>query len=129
MRVAAVLDKEGMLNTVAGLMLVHLHSGAQAPVGLLSREIGLEGPTLFAQAEYPDPDWSAAIIRLKDVVHALASEFTSGLATNQSWSRTDLQYCDVSALLRRYDDGQQLFEDSEEMTGSVSRTNGATHGN
>ena len=126
---AAVLDKEGMLNTVAGLMLVHLHSGAQAPVGLLSREIGLEGPTLFAQAEYPDPDWSAAIIRLKDVVHALASEFTSGLATNQSWSRTDLQYCDVSALLRRYDDGQQLFEDSEEMTGSVSRTNGATHGN
>jgi probable DNA repair protein len=125
---AAVLDKEGILDTVAGLMLVHLHSGAQAPVGLLSREIGLEGPTLFAQAEYPDPDWSAAISRLKNVVHALASEFTSGLATNQSWSRTDLQYCDVSALLRRYDDEQQLFEDNAEMTGSVNRTNEATHG-
>jgi hypothetical protein len=109
-------------------MLVHLHSGAQPPVGLVSRDIGLEGPTLFDQAEYPDPDWSAAIIRLKDVVHALASEFTSGVAINQSWSRTDLKYCDVPALLRRYDDGQALFEDDAETTSSVDRASGAIHG-
>jgi hypothetical protein len=121
---AAVLNKEGVLDTVAGLMLVHLHSGAQPPVGLVSRDIGLEGPTLFDQAEYPDPDWSAAIIRLKDVVHALASEFTSGVAINQSWSRTDLKYCDVPALLRRYDDGQSLFEDDAEVDGSVDRASG-----
>lgn len=126
---AAVLDKEGVLDTVAGLMLVHLHSGAQPPVGLVSRDIGLEGPTPFDQAKYPDPDWSAAINRLKDVVHALASEFTSGVASNQSWSRTDLQYCDVPALLRRYDDGQSLFEDDAETTDSVDRTSGDMHGN
>ena len=125
---AAVLDKQGVLDTVAGLMLVHLHSGAQPPVGLVSRDIGLEGPTLFDQAEYPDPDWSAAIIRLKDVVHALASEFTSGVAINQSWSRTDLKYCDVPALLRRYDDGQALYEDGAETTNSFDRASGAIHG-
>jgi hypothetical protein len=98
-------------------------------VGLVSRDIGLEGPTLFDQAEYPDPDWSAAIIRLKDVVHALASEFSSGVASNQSWSRTDLQYCDVPALLRCYDDGQVLFEDGAESTAAVDRTSGDMHGN
>ena len=125
---AAVLDKQGVLDTVAGLMLVHLHSGAQPPVGLVSRDIGLEGPTLFDQAGYPDPDWSAAIIRLKDVVHALASEFTSGVAINQSWSRTDLKYCDVPALLRRYDDGQALYEDGAETTNSFDRASGAIHG-
>jgi hypothetical protein len=62
-------------------------------------------------------------------VHALASEFTSGVASNQSWSRTDLQYCDVPALLRRYDDGQSLFEDDAETTDSVDRTSGDMHGN
>ena len=125
---AAVLDKQGVLDTVAGLMLVHLHSGVQPPVGLVSRDIGLEGPTLFDQAEYPDPDWSAAIVRLKEVVHALASEFTSGVAINQSWSRTDLKYCDVPALLRRYDDGQALYEDDAETTNSFDRASGEIHG-
>lgn len=113
---AAVLDKEGILDTVAGLMLVHLHSGSQLPVGLLSRDIGVQGPTLFNDADYPDADWAAAMRRLRNVVHALAAEFTSGLALNQSWSRTDLQYCDVPALLRRYDEGQELFDDMAEDT-------------
>ena len=112
---AAVLAKEGILDTVAGMLLVHLHSGPQSPTGLLSRDIGLKGPTLFQDADYPDADWSAAMLRLKDVVHGLASEFSAGLAVNQSWSGSDLQYCDVPALLRRYDDGQQIFDDAADM--------------
>ena len=116
----AVLAKEGILDTVAGMLLVHLHSGPQCPAGLLSRDIGLEGPTLFQDADYPDADWSAAMLRLKDVVHGLASEFSSGLAVNQSWSRADLQYCDVPALLRRYDDGQQMFDDAADTLNASS---------
>ncbi len=117
---AAVLDKEGMLDTVAGLMLVHLHSGPQLPTGLLSRDIGVRGPVLIQDAGYPDADWSATMTRLKDVVYALASEFTSGLAVNLSWSRHDLQYCDVPALLRCYDDGLEVLDEMLDMTRPAS---------
>ncbi len=112
---AAVLEQAGLLDSIAGLILVHLHSGAQLPVGLLRRDIGLEGPTLIEKADYPDADWSSAMCRLKDVVYALATEFISGVALNQSWSRTDLQYCDVPALLRCYDDEQQTMDALSEM--------------
>ena len=108
---AAVLDQEGVLDRIAGLVLVRLHSTGQSPVGLLRQDIGLEGPTLFDKANYPDADWSTTMQRLKEVVYSLITEFTSGVARNQSWSRTDMQYCDVPALLRCYDDDQQTLED------------------
>jgi hypothetical protein len=54
------------------------------------------------------------------VVYALASEFTSGLAVNLSWSRHDLQYCDVPALLRCYDDGLEVLDEMLDMTRPAS---------
>lgn len=111
---AAVLAQEGVLDSLAGLVLVHLQPGAKQAIGLLREEIGLEGPTLFEEAKFADADWSAAILRLKNVVQSLAEEFSSGLAINQSWSVADLQYCDVPALIRRYDDEQQALDETSD---------------
>jgi len=124
---AAVLAQEGALESIVGLVLVRLHSSGQAPVGLLRHEIGLEGPTLFEKANYADADWPSTMRRLKDVVYSLIAEFTSGLAFNQSWSRTDLEYCDVPALLRRYDDDQQTLEDMSDIEND--RAGGGADGN
>lgn len=114
---AAVLAQEGVLDSIAGLVLVRLHASGQPPVGLLRQDIGLEGPTLFEKANYQDADWSVTMQRLKDVVYALIGEFTSGRASNQSWSRTDMQFCDVPALLRFYDDDQQTLEEIADIEG------------
>ena len=108
---AAMLAQQGKIDSIAGLFLVHLHAKSQKSAGLLRDEIGLEGPTLFQEAKYPDVDWSAAMHRLNNVVTLLATEFSSGSALNQSWLKADLEYCDVPALLRQYDDDAQLYDD------------------
>jgi len=123
---ASVLAQQGALDRIAGLVLVHLHSKAKPPAGLLREEIGLKGPTLFEDAHYPDVDWTAAMQRLNTSIENLAVEFTSGLAPNRSWSKSDLEYCDVEALLRIFDDETHLFdEDSDaEESDSIGGFNG-----
>ena len=115
---ASVLAQRDALDSIAGLMLVHLHSKAKPPVGLLREEIGLKGPTLFQDANYPDADWTAAMQRLNASIEKLAVEFTSGVAINQSWSKSDLEYCDVQALLRIFDDETHLLEDDSDADAS-----------
>jgi probable DNA repair protein len=121
---AAVLAQQGEIDSLAGLMLVHLHANATPPVGLLRDDIGVAGPKLFMDAAYPDPDWVAAIKRLNNVVENLAAEFSSGVADNISWSKSDLEYCDVPALLRVYDDALSVEEDVEVgESGSIGERN------
>ncbi len=130
---ASVLAQEGASDRIAGLMLVHLHTKAKPKTklepasGLLHEEIGIKGPTLFQEAKYPDADWTAVLARLNASIHMLAAEFSIGRALNQSWSQSDLDYCDVQALLRFFDDETLLFEEDADV--DASQSFGDMHGN
>ena len=93
-------------DSLAGFILVQLHSKSVAAVGLVDEDLGLKGPKSLGEAKFDDASWGAAMQRLHDSITRLADEFLRGVAVNQSFNKNDLKFCDVLPILRVYEEDQ-----------------------
>lgn len=93
-------------DSLAGFILVQLHSKAVGAIGLIDEDLGLKGPKSLSEARFDDPSWGSAIQRLHDAITRLADEFLQGVAINQSFNKNDLKFCDVLPILRVYEEDQ-----------------------
>jgi hypothetical protein len=92
-------------DSLAGFILVQLHSKSVAALGLVDEDLGLKGPKSLSEAKFDDPSWGSAMQRLHDAITRLADEFLQGVAINQSY-KNDLKFCDVLPILRVYEEDQ-----------------------
>lgn len=106
--VASDLQEHGACASdgLAGFILVQLHSSRVAAIGLIDEDIGLPGPVGLVDAKFTDTSWDETMQRLQKGMVALADEFLQGVATNQSYNKNDLKYCDVMPILRVYAEDQ-----------------------
>lgn len=93
-------------DSLAGFILVQLHSKSVAAIGLVDEDLGLKGPKSLSDAKFDDPSWGSAMQRLHDAIARLADEFLQGVAINQSFNKDDLKFCDVLPILRVYEEDQ-----------------------
>ena len=93
-------------DSLAGFILVQLHSKAVGAIGLVDEDLGLKGPKSLSEANFDDPSWASAMQRLHDAITRLADEFLQGVAINQSFNQHDLKFCDVLPILRVYEEDQ-----------------------
>lgn len=93
-------------DSLAGFILVQLHSKSVAAIGLADQDLGLKGPKSLSDAKFDDPSWGSAMQRLHDAITGLADEFLQGVAINQSFNKNDLKFCDVLPILRVYEEDQ-----------------------
>lgn len=93
-------------DSLAGFILVQLHSKSIGAIGLVDEDLGLKGPKSLSEAKFDDPSWGSAMQRLHDAITRLADEFLQGVAINQSFNENDLKFCDVLPILRVYEEDQ-----------------------
>ena len=66
----------------------------------------MPGSVGLVDAKFTDTSWDETMQRLQKGIVALADEFLQGVATNQSYNKNDLKYCDVMPILRVYAEDQ-----------------------
>jgi probable DNA repair protein len=93
-------------DSLAGFILVQLHSKSVTAIGVVDEDLGLKGPKSLSDAKFDDPSWGSAMQRLHDAITRLADEFLQGVAINQSFNKNDLKFCDVLPILRVYEEDQ-----------------------
>ena len=93
-------------DSLAGFILVQLHSKSVGAIGLVDEDLGLKGPKSLSEANFDDLSWGSAMQRLHDAITRLADEFLQGVAINQSFNENDLKFCDVLPILRVYEEDQ-----------------------
>lgn len=83
-----------------------LHEAGVAMQGLAESFVGIEGIAELATQPWADKAWTQQLATWRDEINALGQAFVRGTTQNRFWRREDAKYCDIPALLRLHQDGE-----------------------
>jgi probable DNA repair protein len=95
-------DSSGLPNAMGWY---RLHSSGIQLQGVADDSVGLAEVQALGNQPWTQRDWSEQITWWGESLEALGKDFAQGLTKNQFWRRDDVAYCDIGALLRLHQEG------------------------
>jgi len=88
-------------HAVSGLVLAQIHARDVSLAGVADGDVGMEKVAHYtAWSTFAGLSWDDVLARWEQAVELLADEYAAGVATNTTWLRDDLKYCDALPFLR-----------------------------